>query len=380
VSYGPLGPAGEEWGPTDASQLMFAAIVHRGPHAFGWMSFNDATGITVEKAPGKVTEHLQDVQVDDECQWFVGHVRWATNGDPEDNVNNHPLMHGGVVGVHNGVLNDWQPILDETGREDDTALVDSEAIFAAVNKWGIKDGLAKIKGNMVSVFTETKHPQLLHIARSYGRPLIYAFTPNGSMVFASERKVLDALGWKLSGFQTMEGSKYRHLTVRGGKITAREQYKADTTHRTTIPARTPAAAERGGIPFSGITDYFDRGRTKPRRRVSPRGGKDGRGTVRGLVEPPASGGTSLDPLKGTAPGLVDKWGGTYLGAGWYRAASGRVMTIEEYITWQVDQEMARREHMAEIDAEADYRSTLEAQEQEQIEQYLAVMERDGGLQ
>lgn len=345
ISYGPEGPAGEVWTPTEFAQLMFPAIVHRGPHAFGWFSYNPSTGITYDKYVGKVTlkRNADKVLLDDEASWFVCHVRYATKGNPQNNNNNHPLISGNVIGVHNGTLSgDWQGILDEVGRENPDATVDSEAIFAAVSKWGVTEGIKKIDGNMVAVIADTSHPEVLHIARSYGRPLVYATTPAGSLIFASECCVIDACGVDLVPVgQTEQGDvtaytevkgQYRLFKVVGGKIVSRSQYR---TPAPKTPVRTPVRVpfEDGGV--SGITDYFDRAKTLDRGRV----GWPGR-SPSSLDEPLPSASKS-----GTRKGSVDRWGGEYLGAGWYRVQSGKVMPVAEYVEWRVQQELERQRHM-----------------------------------
>jgi asparagine synthetase B (glutamine-hydrolysing) len=332
------------------AQLMFPAIVHRGPHAFGWMSFNPATGITVAKHKGKVTHkrNLSKVDIDPDCSWFVGHVRWATNGTPDYPGNNHPLTHGSIVGVHNGVLRDWEPILAETGREDDKAEVDSEAIFAAVHKWGIKDGLKRIEGNMVAVFAQTSHPEVLNIARTVGRPLVYATTAAGSLIFASECCVIDACGYEFSnGDYTDFTGQYRHITVAAGKVTSRAQFRTPPPRKpiTTPAFRTSTAYERGeGV--SGITDFFasQQGKGPTRRRSS-------------LDHPTAP----ARPQRGTAPGTKDESGGEYMGAGWYRTPDGQIMPVDRYVEWSVNNARAKWEDEAKMDSSYEYLADAEAQ-------------------
>lgn len=313
MSYGEQGAAGELWTPTELSTLMFPAIVHRGPHAFGWMSYNPSTGITIQKFPGKVTDHMSRVCLDDECAWFVGHVRYATNGSPDLNVNNHPLTHGKVVGVHNGVLRDWKRIISTTGREDDTAEVDSEAIFAAVNKWGDTNGLRRIEGDMVAVYARTNHPGILNIARTYGRPLVYATTEAGSLVFASECCVIDACGMTTSDPEDFTG-RYRRLKVKKGAIVERAQFRTDPG-----PSKSRRVTTTRGV--RGITDYFD----------------DLRGSSLLSTDPPsgqAAERREAAHTSGTAKGYVDvNGGGVYVGAGWWRLPAGKYLSASEYVDY-----------------------------------------------
>ena len=64
------------------------------------------------------------------------HTRYATQGIPEWNDNNHPIITGSVVGVHNGHVSndDWmfKCVEDYVGNDVRIAHVDSEAIFAAL--------------------------------------------------------------------------------------------------------------------------------------------------------------------------------------------------------------------------------------------------------
>jgi hypothetical protein len=341
---------------------MFPAIVHRGPHAFGWMYHGQDIGIEYDKYTGDVTKHhnLDKVQIPSNVDWFVCHVRYATKGDPANNANNHPLLSGNIIGVHNGTLSgDWQKIIDDVGRFDESAEVDSEAIFAAVNKYGVVEGVKKINGNMVAVIAETGHPEVLNIARSYGRPLVYATTAAGSLIFASECCVIDACGlddMKIVG-QDVKGTptpytdvkgQYRLLKVVKGEIVSREQYRTPPPKKEIRPVPTRIPFERGGT--SGITDYFDRQRTLDRAGFPS--------ASRTSLNAPAAG------KAGTRKGSVDKWGGEYLGAGWYRVLEGKIMPVSEYIEWRVQREVEAR--LDAMDA-AEMAAEAEAQAQAVIE-------------
>lgn len=46
------------------------------------------------------------------CSMVLGHVRWATNGDPADPQNNHPHISGHLSLVHNGILPSHRDLAD----------------------------------------------------------------------------------------------------------------------------------------------------------------------------------------------------------------------------------------------------------------------------
>lgn len=217
---------------TQIANILYPALVHQGPHAWGWMTFNEnEKAVDWQKFPGRCTtpiaEKTRTAMIDPDAKWLVGHVRFATHGDPKDNRNNHPMAHGNIVGVHNGVLRNHEDILKKTGREDPKTQVDSEAIFASVNKWGPKKGLARIDGDMVTVYTNLNRPHVLHIGRSHGRQLTIGWTLNGNMIFASEMQALLALEdetntiW-FEKFSTISENKL--LMIRNGQIVQKLQF------------------------------------------------------------------------------------------------------------------------------------------------------------
>lgn len=326
ICYGPDGPEAEDWSPSDFLQIMFPAIVHRGPHAWGYMYHSTGSEqIDYFKSPGRCDNQqaaLQMVAPEAGLDWIVGHVRYATNGKPEFNQNNHPILHGDIIGVHNGVLKDWQRIIKDTGRQDPSSEVDSEAIFAAVNKWGMRGGLSRIQGDMVTVFASLKSPATLRIARSHGRPLVYATTKAGSLIFASESCVIDATGIDTTTHAKFEG-RYRMLTVRSGRITERVQYKAE--------------APRQFEGTRGITDYMSGG---------------GHGGGHRLVSPQReSTPREAGPLM---INKVDRYGGTYRGANMWELPDGRMVNAEQYVEWAVQKriDILRAQVKAQKEAQA----------------------------
>lgn len=59
---------------------------------------------------------------------YLGHCRAATYGDKSNNVNNHPIKIGNLVGIHNGTLRNHEEIFKHLKCKRDGE-VDSEAIF-----------------------------------------------------------------------------------------------------------------------------------------------------------------------------------------------------------------------------------------------------------
>lgn len=280
VSYGPEGPEGEAWTPTEFAQILFPALTRGGPHAYGWMDWSGGTDVGVVKATGRADspKAIRSMDIPAESKWVVAHTRWATHGSPEYLGNNHPIRHGDIIGVHNGVLANHERILEQTGREDPKAVVDSEAIFAAVNAWGVRPGLLKVQGNMVAVMVDLRHPDTIVLAKSYGRPLVLATTDAGSLLWASELQALEALGIPLHNVEEL--GQYSLLRVKEGKVIQRTTYRTDTWRnyepkapvvREKTAKERKAQSDKKGVrirqetgrgPMHGLTDEFERMRAE----------------------------------------------------------------------------------------------------------------------
>lgn len=225
IDYGPDGPMFEDWTPSEILQIMLPASVHRGPHAFGWMYCTKDGVIHVDKHQGRsdtrsnIELMVIDPEVEKEIVWLVGHVRYYTHGSPDNMHNNHPIDHGKIVGVHNGVLRNHAAILEDTGRQYDDTEVDSEAIFAAVDKWGHRKGLRRIRGDMVTVYANRERPEVLHLARTFGRELFLTHTTGGSILFASEEGIAEATGMADSPYSRLSAN--RLIRLKNGKVVER---------------------------------------------------------------------------------------------------------------------------------------------------------------
>lgn len=233
ISYG---DTPERLSTGQIARILFPALTSGGPHAFGWMQNTDGGEVDIRKYVGRAdTPSALDkvCGIRRECKWFVGHTRFATHGDPADVRNDHPIRHGNIIGVHNGVLRNHDDILAVTGRYVEGTEVDSEAIFAAVNRWGLTKGMAKVYGSLVTIFTDLRKIDTLWIARSNSRSLTIGWTERGNMIWASEKQALDKLEARGIVFVKMSGvSENRLLTVKDGEIISRTTYRE-------IPARKP---------------------------------------------------------------------------------------------------------------------------------------------
>ena len=89
------------------------------------------------------------------------HVRDYTKGHPTIEANNHPIRHGSVVGIHNGIIVNDEEIFAHYGfeRAHPEMTVDSEAIFAlAEHAQGSPEALEELHGAMATAWLDERSP------------------------------------------------------------------------------------------------------------------------------------------------------------------------------------------------------------------------------
>ncbi len=88
----------------------------RGPHAWG-LAWIDGTGrLRRYRQTGRITQDLGLLAyLTADARLLIGHCRYATNGDPSANENNHPHPSDGGWIVHNGVIGNHDRLAREFG-------------------------------------------------------------------------------------------------------------------------------------------------------------------------------------------------------------------------------------------------------------------------
>src|SRR4249920_3461026 len=91
-------------GRTLAAQALLAGIAERGADAVGYAYRAGDGRVEVTKLRGGASALLDELAVPQVASQAILHVRDFTKGHPDIHVNNHPVRHRTVVGVHNGVI------------------------------------------------------------------------------------------------------------------------------------------------------------------------------------------------------------------------------------------------------------------------------------
>jgi glucosamine 6-phosphate synthetase-like amidotransferase/phosphosugar isomerase protein len=218
---------------TLAAQALLAAIAERGADASGYAWRGARTGVTVHKQRSGASRLLDWLEVPGAATQVLVHVRDYTKGPPTIEANNHPIRHGAVVGIHNGVVANDEEIMAAHGfeRQEPEMTVDSEAIFALVEHAdGQANALEQVRGTMATAWMDERRPDVLFAARAVGRPL-WLGRGRHEVFFASTREALeiveDTLRITLSPREVDEGTL---LALSDGRVAWRERFRPDRSY------------------------------------------------------------------------------------------------------------------------------------------------------
>jgi glutamine phosphoribosylpyrophosphate amidotransferase len=197
---------------TLAAQVLLAAIAERGADAVGYAYRGQSVPPGLHKQRSGASQLLEDVSVPSRASQLILHVRDYTKGHPRIDANNHPVRHGAVVGVHNGIILNDEEIFDAYGfeRAEPQMTVDSEAIFALAEAVpGRAAVLEELRGSMATAWLDDREPDVLYLARGVGRPLWLGHCDDGTL-FASTEFALEMvegyLGLALDKREVAEGT------------------------------------------------------------------------------------------------------------------------------------------------------------------------------
>jgi glucosamine 6-phosphate synthetase-like amidotransferase/phosphosugar isomerase protein len=215
---------------TVAARALLTGIAERGADAVGYAYRSPGASIAVHKQRSGATALLERISVPEEATKLLVHVRDYTKGHPSLTANNHPIRHGSIVGIHNGIIENDDELFEQYGiaRAEPRMTVDSEIIFALAerSRGRTAAALQELYGSMATAWLDEGRPELL-LARGLGRPLWLGNTKK-ELFFASTRVALELVesyvGIKLRKSELPEGTI---VAVESGKIVARESFEPD---------------------------------------------------------------------------------------------------------------------------------------------------------
>ena len=232
---------------TFAAQTLLAAIAERGSDAVGYCFRSRSRPLSVHKQRTGASELLDAVTVPSDAAEALIHVRDYTKGHPSLAANNHPIRHGSVVGVHNGIIVNDDELFDRRGweRAEPGMTVDSEAIFALVDSEGPDArALGALYGSMAAAWLDDRLPGSVFLARGIGRPL-WVGVGKAELFFASTEEAIRLVERyaeiPLRRREVPEGSL---VTVSDGRVERVERFEPDRSFSEEPLPAVRAPAER----------------------------------------------------------------------------------------------------------------------------------------
>jgi glucosamine 6-phosphate synthetase-like amidotransferase/phosphosugar isomerase protein len=216
---------------TLAAQALLAAIAERGADAVGYAyrGLNEPYA-TVVKQRTPASQLLERVDVPDAAADLLVHVRDYTKGHPSIAANNHPVRHGPVIGIHNGIITNDDELLapHSCARAEPRMTVDSEAIFAiAAHSQNDAGALEHLRGAMATAWVDEREPGTLFLARGSGRPLWVGDGREG-IFFASTKLALEVVEhYCRLKLRKREMPAGMWLAVEQGKIARKARFRPD---------------------------------------------------------------------------------------------------------------------------------------------------------
>lgn len=225
---------------TLAAQALLAAIAERGADAVGYAWRGEGPEVRVHKQRSGASALLERLRIPAEATQVLVHVRDYTKGHPTIEANNHPIRHGSVVGIHNGVIANDEEIFARHGfeRAEPEMTVDSEAIFALAEQADARaTAFEELCGTMATAWLDERRADAVFLARGVGRPL-WLGRGRRETFFASTRSALEvverALRTSLVKREVAEGVV---LVLQAGRVVHSERFAPDRSYvETPLPA------------------------------------------------------------------------------------------------------------------------------------------------
>ncbi len=254
-------------GNQDAVPILvggLAKLEYRGYDSAG-VAVLQGEKIIVRRSVGKLV-NLQKSLKDNEIKGTVGigHTRWATHGKPSEQ-NAHPHRSNGCVLVHNGIIENYQPLklqLEKEGykfeSETDTEVVahligwylKSHGTLAGAVRAATKD----IRGSYAIAVISEHEPGVLVAARS-GCPLVVGKNQQGGFVASDVMAMLahtrDVIYLEEGDLAVVSASEI-HLTGIGGGPVKRKSTKITWD---------ASAIEKSGFPHFMLKEIHEQPQT-----------------------------------------------------------------------------------------------------------------------
>jgi glucosamine 6-phosphate synthetase-like amidotransferase/phosphosugar isomerase protein len=234
---------------TLAAQSLLAGIAERGADAVGYAHRapgDEYAVVTKQRTPA--SSLLERISVPQAATELLVHVRDYTKGHPSISANNHPVRHGPIVGIHNGIILNDDELLAEwsCARAEPRMTVDSEAIFAlAAHSQNDPLALEALTGSLAAAWLDGRVPGTVFAARGAGRPL-WIGAGRHELFFASTRVALEVVEkYVRVRLRKSEVSEGTFLILSNARVARATRFRCDTDYRDPVALPAVRAPQEG---------------------------------------------------------------------------------------------------------------------------------------
>ncbi len=235
--------------------------------------------IKIIKCKGKIKnlETLVDEQLNSSTI-AIGHTRWATHGKPSDE-NAHPHCSGGIVLVHNGIIENYAELKRELKKDGYKFIseTDTEVIVHLIRKYrdklpfeeAVRKAVSKLKGSYALVIMDEREPDRL-IGVRMESPLVIGIL-NGEKFIASDIPAFLSYCNRVIFLDDGEIASLKKSEVRIYNFQGKEKKKNPVTINWTA-----SMAEKGGFKHFMLKEIYEQPRALAdtiRGRILPDGSR-----------------------------------------------------------------------------------------------------------
>jgi glutamine---fructose-6-phosphate transaminase (isomerizing) len=253
-------------GPQQATSIIFEGLrrlEYRGYDSAGIATL-DGGHIEIRRAQGKLV-NLERVLAERPLVGGlgVGHTRWATHGRPSEN-NAHPHYAGGIVVVHNGIIENYLALKDrlrglghnfrsETDTEIIAHLIEQHYKACGDFETAVRSALAEVRGAYAVAILCEQEPDKL-IAAKLGSPLVVG-KGEGEFFVASDIPAMLSHTREMVFLEDGELVVFQNGTMQVSDLSGTPLQKASKTI-----TWSPLMAEKGGYKHFMLKEIYEQPR------------------------------------------------------------------------------------------------------------------------
>jgi glutamine---fructose-6-phosphate transaminase (isomerizing) len=257
-------------GKKDALPVLIDSLKrleYRGYDSAG-IAYQNGKGIEVYKTKGRI-EGLQKILPYPlpHARVGLGHTRWATHGEPSTR-NSHPHSAGGVVVVHNGIIENYRDLKlhlvseghqfsSDTDTEVVPQMISKNLKLGLPLKEAIYEAIMHLRGTFALGIMSETHPNTLFAVRK-GSPLVIGIGKE-DFFFASD---IPAVLPYTQEFVFLEDGQICTLTQAGFELECLETKHIASSNAQVVKVDwTPAMAEKEGYDHFMLKEIYEQPRT-----------------------------------------------------------------------------------------------------------------------